>query len=132
MITKIQAAEDSQTTLRVLSDFSQTSLRLLSDYSQTTLRLLIDYTQKPSDHTTGWPHSNVFLNDAIQNCHSYLIFMSKLKSFEFSSKWRQERIFYSMRLVSMFQQTKTCKSYSEFSNSRQPVFIPMPFLNEKS
>ena len=57
--------------------------------------------------------------------------MSKLKSFEFSSKWRQERISYSMRLVSMFQQTKTCKSYSEFSNSRQPVFIPMPFLNKK-
>ena len=49
---------------------------------------------------------NVFLNNAIQICQSYLISMSKLKSFEFSSKWRQERIFYLMRLVSMLQQTE--------------------------
>ena len=39
LITKIQTSEDSQTTLRLLSDFFQTSLRLLSDYPQITNRL---------------------------------------------------------------------------------------------
>ena len=48
----------------------------------------------------------VFINNSTQNCHTYLISVSKLKSFEFSSKWRQKRIFYSMCLVSMLQQTK--------------------------
>ena len=43
LITKIATAKDSQTTLR-----------LLSDYSQTTLRLLTDYMQIPSDYATGW------------------------------------------------------------------------------
>ena len=62
---------------------------------------------------TSFPASNfslsVFINNATQDCHSYLISMSKLKSFKFSSKWRQERIFYSMRLVSMLKQTKNIK-----------------------
>ena len=42
---------------------------------------------------------NVFINIATQSCHSYLISMSKLKSFKFSLKWRQERIFNSKHLV---------------------------------
>ena len=52
---------------------------------------------------------NVSLNNTTQNGHSYMISMIKLKSFEFSLKWRQERIFDSMRLVSMLRQSKNMK-----------------------
>ena len=52
---------------------------------------------------------NVFLNNTSQNCHSYMISMIKLKSFKLSLKWRQERIFNSMRLVSMLRQSKNMK-----------------------
>ena len=34
----------------------------------------------------------VSLNNTTQNGHSYMISMIKLKNFEFSLKWRQERI----------------------------------------
>ena len=52
---------------------------------------------------------NVFPYNSAQNCHSYMISMIKLKSFEFSLKWRQERISNSMRLVSMLRQSKNMK-----------------------
>ena len=52
---------------------------------------------------------NVFLNNASQNCHSYMISMIKLKSFEISLKWHQERIFNSMHLVFMGRQSKNMK-----------------------
>ena len=52
---------------------------------------------------------NISLDNTTQNGHSYMIFMIKLKSFEFSLKRRQERIFNSMRLVSMLRQSKNMK-----------------------
>ena len=42
-------------------------------------------------------------NDAAQDCLSYTLFMSKLKSFKFSLKWRQEQISDSMRLIFMLE-----------------------------
>ena len=39
--------------------------------------------------------------DAAQDCLSYALSMSKLKSFKFSLKWRQEQISNSMRLIFM-------------------------------
>ena len=58
---------------------------------------------------TSYFSLNVFLNNTTQNGHRYMISMIKLKSFEFSLKWRQERIFDSMRLVSMLRQSKNMK-----------------------
>ena len=52
---------------------------------------------------------NIFINGATQSRYSYLISMSKLKSFKFSLKWRQERNFNSKRFVFMLQQTKNTK-----------------------
>ena len=44
---------------------------------------------------------SVYVNDAAQERLSYLLSMSKLKSF--SLKWRQEQISNSMRLISMLE-----------------------------
>ena len=49
---------------------------------------------------------DVSLNNTTQNCHSYMISMIKLNSFELTLKWRQEQIFNSMRLVSMLRRSK--------------------------
>ena len=54
-----------------------------------------------------FPMSNfrvaVFVNDAAQDCLSYFLSMSKLKSFKFSLKWRQKQISNSMRLIFMLE-----------------------------
>ena len=58
---------------------------------------------------TSYLSLNVFLNNTTQNGQRHMISMIILKSFEFSLKWRQERFFYSMRLVSMLPQSKNMK-----------------------
>ena len=68
-----------------------------------------------NDHFDFFPMSNfclfVFFNDAAQDCLSYLLSMSKLKSF----KWRQKQIFNSMRFISKLEW-------------RQPMKITVNFL----
>ena len=58
---------------------------------------------------TSYFSLNVSLNNTTQNGHRYMISMIKLKSFEFSLKWRQERISNSISLVSMFRQSNKAK-----------------------
>ena len=41
----------------------------------------------------------IFVNDAAQDCLSYSLSMSKLKSFKFSLKWHQEQISNSICLI---------------------------------
>ena len=60
-----------------------------------------------SAYFNSFPMTNfsfsVFVNYAAQDYRSYLLSMSKLKSFKFSLKWRQERIDNSMRLIFMLE-----------------------------
>ena len=51
---------------------------------------------------TSYFSRNVSLNNTTQNGHRYMISMIKLKSFEFSLKWRQEQISHLMRSIFMF------------------------------
>ena len=46
---------------------------------------------------------SIFVNNAAQDYLSYLLSMSKLNSFEFSLKWRQEQISDSMHLIFMLK-----------------------------
>ena len=60
-----------------------------------------------NDHFNFFPMSNfcpfVFFDDAAQDCLSYLLSMSNLKSFKFSLKWDQEQISDLMHLIFMLE-----------------------------
>ena len=60
-----------------------------------------------SAHFNFFPMSNfslsILVNDAAQDCLSYSLSMSKLKSFKFSIIWRQKQISNSMRLIFMLE-----------------------------
>ena len=66
-----------------------------------------------SAHFNFFPMSNfglsVFVNDAAQDCLSYSLSMSKLKSFKFSLKWHQEWNFYSIHSNSILQLSENMK-----------------------